>query len=63
MTINSFSNNLDDKLEESLVQLAAGIALDEVVTSAGEDGQWLQPLLEIATEVSKLQAGYSRSTA
>jgi uncharacterized membrane protein YgcG len=57
MSLNDkFTPNPDDKLEDALALLAAGVPLAEVLAEAGDDAEWLRPLLEIATEVDELQA-------
>lgn len=48
--------NLDDKLEDALAMLAAGLPLEEVLAGAGSDAAWLRPLLQTATDIQQLQA-------
>ena len=43
----------DDKLENALMLLATGLSLPEVVAEAGEDADWLIPLLEMAAEIGE----------
>jgi hypothetical protein len=45
----------EDKFEEALALLAAGIPLETILAEAGQDENWLRPLLEIAGEVGGLQ--------
>jgi uncharacterized membrane protein YgcG len=57
MTMNNkFTHAPEDKLEEALALLAAGIPLAEVLAEAGNDASWLRPLLQVATEVGELRA-------
>ena len=44
----------EDKLEEALALLAAGFSLDEALAEAGDDAEWLRPLLQTANEVAEL---------
>ncbi len=53
---DTFMPNAEDKLEEALALLAAGIPLAEILADMSEDADWLRPLLEIATEVETLQS-------
>ncbi len=46
----------EDKLEEALALLAAGIPLADILTEAGDDADWLRPLLSVASEVGELRA-------
>lgn len=51
--------NVDDKLEDALAMLAAGLSVTEILADAGDDADWLRPLLETATEVGELRAAIS----
>ncbi len=51
--------NVDDKLEDALAMLAAGLSVTEILADAGDDADWLRPLLETATEVGGLRAAIS----
>lgn len=56
MTMDNQSGpKVEDKLEDALAMLAAGIPLEEVLTEAGDDAGWLRPLLELADEVGEFQ--------
>ncbi len=59
MMNNKFTRNVDDKLEDALSMLAAGVPVAEILADAGDDADWLRPLLEIATEVGELQTAIS----
>lgn len=48
------SANQIEQLDEALVQLALGAALDDVLAEAGANAAWLRPLLMAATEVKQL---------
>jgi len=48
--------NPEEKLEEALALLAAGLPADEVPAQAGHDAAWLRPMLETALEMESLQA-------
>ncbi|MBE7473394.1 MAG: hypothetical protein HS114_30060 [Anaerolineales bacterium] len=50
------TTKVDDKLEDALALLAAGIPVDDILAEAGADAEWLRPLLALATEVGELQA-------
>lgn len=52
---DELTHNTDDRLEEALAMMAAGIPLEEVLRSANDDAEWLKPLLEIADEVGQLR--------
>jgi hypothetical protein len=54
-TRDDLSNHRDEKLDEALAMLAAGIPLENVLVDAGDDAQWLHPLLKIAAEVGELR--------
>lgn len=57
MTMNdNETTKVDDKLEDALALLAAGIPVDDILAEAGADAEWLRPLLALATEVGELQA-------
>lgn len=57
MTMNdNKTTKVDDKLEDALVLLAAGIPVDDILAEAGADAGWLRPLLILASEVGELQA-------
>lgn len=45
----------EDKLEEALALLAAGIPLADILAEAGDDADWLRPLLKVASEVGELR--------
>lgn len=47
---------VDDKLEDALALLAAGISVDDILAEAGPDAEWLRPLLAVAEDVGQLQA-------
>ncbi|MFN8459303.1 MAG: DUF5667 domain-containing protein [Anaerolineae bacterium] len=51
-----FPHNPEDKLEEALALLAAGIPLADILAQAGADADWLRPLLSVASEVGELRA-------
>lgn len=46
----------EDRLEDALAMLAAGLPLETVLAEAGDDAAWLEPLLATAVEVGELQA-------
>ncbi|HXV43471.1 MAG TPA: DUF5667 domain-containing protein [Anaerolineae bacterium] len=46
----------EDKLEDALALLAAGMPLAEILADAGEDADWLRPLLEVAAEVGEFRS-------
>jgi uncharacterized membrane protein YgcG len=50
------TTKVDDKLEDALALLAAGIPVDDILAEAGVDAEWLRPLLALAGEVGELQA-------
>jgi hypothetical protein len=49
-------NQAEDRLEDALAMLAAGIPLADVLAEAGSEAEWLGSLLEVAAETSELQA-------
>ncbi len=49
-------HNPEDKLEEALALLVAGIPAAEILAQAGDDAEWLRPLLSVAAEVGQLRA-------
>lgn len=55
MMNNKFARDVDNKLEDALAMQAAGIPLAEILAGAGDDADWLRPLLETATQVAELQ--------
>lgn len=59
MMNDKFTRNVDDKLEDALTMLAAGVPVAEILADAGDDADWLRPLLEIATEVGELHTAIS----
>ncbi len=57
MTMNdNETTKVDDKLEDALALLAAGIPVDDILAEAGADAEWLRPLLALASEVGELKA-------
>lgn len=46
--------NQEDKFEEALALLAAGMPLEEVLAQAQADAEWLRPMLAIAGDVREL---------
>lgn len=54
-THHQFPYTPDDKLEEALALLAAGLPLDEVLAEAGEDAVWLRPLLETTVDIGRVK--------
>ncbi len=52
---DQFIPNPDDKLEDALALLAVGMPLAEILVEAGDDAEWLRPLLEIVAEVGELR--------
>ena len=52
---NEFFDNPDEKLEDALAMLAAGMPLEEILAEADGDAEWLRPLLALAAEVGDLQ--------
>ncbi|MEW5961088.1 MAG: DUF5667 domain-containing protein [Chloroflexota bacterium] len=50
-----FSLKTEDKLEDALAMLAAGLPLHEVLAQSGDDAAWLHPLLEIPGQVEELR--------
>jgi len=49
---NEFFDNPDEKLEDALAMLAAGIAIEEILAEAGPDAEWLRPMLKLVADVS-----------
>jgi len=45
----------EDKLEDALMMLAGGVPLDAILAEAGDEAEWLRPLLATAAEVGELQ--------
>lgn len=54
-TNNEFKFGMDDKFEDALAMLAAGVPLDTILAEAGKDAGQLRPLLEMVSEVSSLK--------
>ena len=54
-TSNEFKFGMDDKFEDALAMLAAGLPLDTILNEAGNDAEQLRPLLEMVGEVSRLK--------
>lgn len=52
---NGLPPGIEDKLDESLALLAAGIPLETVLNRAGDDAEILHPLLQIAQDTRTLQ--------
>ena len=52
----SGNSHQDDKLEDALALLAAGVPPDEILSEAGDDAAWLEPLLAAASDVMMTQA-------
>lgn len=46
---------VDDKLEDALALLAAGIPVDDILAEAGPDAGWLRPLLAVAEDIGELR--------
>ena len=56
MTVrNGLPPGIEDKLDEALALLAAGIPLETVLNQAGDDAEALRPLLKIAQDTGNLQ--------
>ena len=56
MTMNNqLFDNPDEKLEDALAMVVSGISIEEILAGAGNDVEWLRPLLELAAEVGDLQ--------
>lgn len=51
-----FPTHPEDKLEEALALLAAGIPVADILAEAGADADWLRPLLNVASEVGELKS-------
>lgn len=49
----------EDQLEDALAMLAAGIPVADILADAGDDADWLRPLLEVAAEVKELRPAIS----
>ena len=49
-TNNEFKFGMDDKFEDALAMLAAGLPLDTILNEAGKDAEQLRPLLEMVGE-------------
>jgi uncharacterized membrane protein YgcG len=45
----------EDRLEDALALLVAGVPLAEILAEAGDDAEWLHPFLEMAIKVGELQ--------
>lgn len=54
-----FGFEVEDKLEDALAMVAAGISPEEVLANAGDDARWLRPLLELADDVGEFQQSVS----
>lgn len=52
---NQFIPNPEDRLEDALAMLAAGFPVADILADAGDDADWLRPLLEVAAEVRELR--------
>lgn len=52
---NKFSPGSEDKLENALFLLASGLPLAEVLDEAGDDAEWLRPMLEMGARVGELR--------
>lgn len=60
MTLSDrLAHNSEDRLEEALAKLATGVSLEETLAHAGNDAEWLQPLLALAVEVGELRPAIS----
>jgi hypothetical protein len=53
---NQQYHNQDDKFEEALALLAAGVPLEEILRQAQAEAEWLRPMLEVVTEVGELRS-------
>jgi uncharacterized membrane protein YgcG len=51
---DKFTLNPENKLEDALAMLAAGISVADILADAADDADWLRPLLEVAAEVEEL---------
>lgn len=56
---DQFTPSPEDQLEDALAMLAAGIPVAEILADAGDDADWLRPLLEVAVEVKELRPAIS----
>jgi hypothetical protein len=56
---DQFTPYPEDQLEDALAMLAAGIPLADILADAGDDADWLRPLLEVAAEVKELRPAIS----
>lgn len=54
--MNKPMSHAEDRLEDALALLAAGVSLADILAEAGDDAEWLRPSLELALEVGELQA-------
>ncbi|MCL4302874.1 MAG: hypothetical protein KJ077_44710 [Anaerolineae bacterium] len=55
MMQDQFTPSPEDQLEDALAMLAAGIPVADILAGAGDDADWLRPLLEVAAEVKELR--------
>jgi hypothetical protein len=46
----------EDRLEDALMMLASGVPLDTILSEAGDEAEWLRPLLETTAEVGELKS-------
>jgi uncharacterized membrane protein YgcG len=51
---DKFTLNPENKLEDALALLAAGSSVADILADAGDEADWLRPLLEVAAEVEEL---------
>jgi uncharacterized membrane protein YgcG len=56
---DQFTPSPEDQLEDALAMLAAGIPVADILAGAGDDADWLRPLLEVAAEVKELRPAIS----
>jgi uncharacterized membrane protein YgcG len=56
---DQFTPSPEDQLEDALAMLAAGMPVADILADAGDDADWLRPLLEVAAEVKELRPAIS----
>jgi uncharacterized membrane protein YgcG len=54
--MNVENQHIEDKLDDALAMVAAGIPVDVVLAEAGPDAEWLAPMLAVAGEAAQMKA-------